>query len=99
MTDITAALATGRDRLVTALWDHPEIREALSHAQIVTVVDTAFAAMALPALLEGVVAAEAVVAAVMADVTSPPPSVTGAIGSYVPTKEAIGDRWEVYDEP
>lgn len=98
MTTLDEALAARRAALVAALYDHPAIRDKLSHSEIVMAVDTAFDAAAIPALLTGLVAAQAVVAAVQADVPTPPTSVTGAIGDYAPARDDIVDRYgDFYD--
>ena len=93
MTAIDDALAAGRLRLVAALWDLPDVRAALSQAQITAAVDVAMNAAQLRTLLEGVVAADVVVSAVVADVSTPPPSVSGAVLDFTPVKDAIGEGW------
>ncbi|ODT83922.1 hypothetical protein [Phenylobacterium sp. SCN 70-31] len=77
-----AAIAARRLALATALHDVPEIRAALSYAQILNAVDVAMKAAAIPELVGAVVAAAAVTAAVQADVVTPPSSVTDALAGY-----------------
>ena len=71
------AITATRDRLIAALFD--QLRGALDLARIAAVVDTALAGVALAALLETVVAADAAVTALAGEVTTPPPAVQGQV--------------------
>lgn len=100
MSLIDDALAAKKAQLIAAFWDDPVIRTKLTMAEISTAVDTAFKGADVPALLQGLVAAEAVVAAVVADVAVPPPSVSTAVDDYTPARTEITDRWgDFYNEP
>jgi hypothetical protein len=92
---VDAAIAAQRDRLVTAFWNQPAIRAALSMAEVTAAVDVALAEVALPDLLETVVAAQDLASAVQADVTTPPASVSTALGTYAPKYEGVNTRYNL----
>lgn len=93
---IPAALADRRNRLVAALYDQPGLRDRLSLAEITQAVDTAMAVAELPALLDGLVKAQALAAAVDADVATPPTSVADALGDTLPALDAINEGWGIF---
>lgn len=99
MSAIDDAIAANRGAVVAALWDMPAIREKLSYAEISQAVDNAFARAGVPALVAAAVAADAVVQAVAANITTPPPAVAAAVSSYAPKRTDVGSTWEPAYEP
>lgn len=97
MSLIDDALLARRDRLVAALYDHPALRDKLSTAEITAAVDTAIDAVSLPALLETIVSAQALVEAVAADVPTPPASVTAAAADYTPRGGNVNNDYNIFE--
>lgn len=96
MSLIDDALGSLRLRLQTALYNQPELRAALSIAQLAGAADTAIAEARIRQLLEGLQVAQAVAEAVAADVPTPPPSVAGALDDFDVAAVEINEFWGIF---
>ena len=94
---IDAALLARRDRLVTALYDQPALRDKLSLAEITAAVDTALDTVGLPALLTTIVAAQAVADAIADTIPTPPSAVTTALGGYATGAGGVNDDYNIFE--
>jgi hypothetical protein len=66
-------------------------------AEITTAVDQALATIGLEGLLETIQTAQAVADAVVADVPTPPSSVTSALGNYTPKASSVDADYHILE--